>query len=92
MKRSPTRSVSVLLTSYTIAADRLATLACRGCRSDLDLHQPDPTRPHDFLGTCPTCGRWCRVELEDEAGRITVVELPAVADTPPSAPSDQAPD
>ena len=85
VKRIPIRSFVAALSYYTTASVNFSALACRRCRSSLDIHQPDPNQPDQFLGTCPSCGGWYRVASSSESG-LTVLELPEpgqVDSTPP---------
>jgi hypothetical protein len=91
VSRSPVRSVSVELKSYFIAADRLATMTCRACRADLDIHQPNPSQPDQFLGTCPECGAWYRVESRPGVKRATVVRIPEVSEVNPPENPEKTP-
>jgi hypothetical protein len=36
-------------------------LPCPQCNTDMVVSQPDPTRPVQLLGTCPSCGHWCAI-------------------------------
>jgi len=78
MGRMVTRSALISICSYAMDARQLGTLSCQCCRSPLDLHQPNPDRPDQFLGTCSACGRWFRVEAKADEGRICVVLIPEV--------------
>ncbi len=53
----------------------------------MDIHQPDPAQPDRFLGTCPGCGRWYRIEDRPIAGQVVVVRLPEVGEVLPSGMS-----
>ena len=79
MSRIQVRSASVDLKFYSIAAERLATMSCRTCRAELDIHQPNPSQPDQFLGTCPECQTWYRIEARPGEKRATVMQLPEVS-------------
>jgi hypothetical protein len=91
LSRISVRSVSVDLKFYSIAAERLATMNCRNCRAELDIHQPNPSQPDQFLGTCPGCRAWYRVESRPGERRATVVQLPEVSEVNPPETPDNAP-
>ena len=57
---------------------QLALLDCRECRTSLDIHQPNPAQPDQFLGTCQDCGaRGIRIDGSSEAtGRGLVDPAP----------------
>lgn len=90
LSRTPDRSLPLSLLFFTIAAGRLALMNCRTCREPMDLHQPNPSQPDQFLATCAVCGSWYRVELRSGENRAKVVLLPEVSEirptTPPSPP------
>ena len=90
MSRIPVRSISVNLKFHFIPAERLATMICRNCRAELDIHQPNPSQPDQFLGTCPECQVWYRVESRAGEKRATVVQLPEVSEVSPPESSSQA--
>jgi hypothetical protein len=48
--------------------------SCPGCGRELELMQPDPGRPDDFLGVCGhhPCGEW--IVLRRREGRWIVAE------------------
>ena len=69
------------LNYYCIVSAALSTLNCRSCRGPLDIHQPNPNQPDQFLGTCSDCNLWYRVESKPGEGRLTVMQLPEVAET-----------
>ena len=81
------RSVSATLSYYHVAPDSFKTLACRRCRSPLDVHQPNPQQSDQFLGTCPTCNRWYLVAPSSGDPGLIVMELPDIAEScrPPLA-------
>ena len=92
MNRTQARTFLTHLTYYSVDLQDFAGLSCRGCRSLLDLHQPDSNQSEQFLGTCTSCGCWYRIETSGEDGRITVLQLPTVAEIhqPPLPPRPQS--
>ncbi len=78
MSRTVLRSALVSVFSYRVEARRLSRLLCRRCRSPLDLHQPNPNQPEQFLGTCMDCGQWFRVEAKAGERRALVIQLPEI--------------
>jgi hypothetical protein len=76
------------LSYYVATSESFPSLYCGGCRSSLDLHQPDPNRSEHFLGACSNCGRWYRVMFGSKDTELIVLELPEVdqieANVPPS--------
>lgn len=92
MGRMVIRSALVNVRSYEIEAGQLSRLACHRCRSSLDLHQPDPNQPGQFLGICPDCGRWYRVESRTEDSKALVVVLPEIEEIQAgrSGPADRS--
>ncbi len=50
--------------------------ACQGCGSPLDLHQPSSSRPGEILGTCPDCGGWHFLGLDDNGHTRLLAHLP----------------
>ena len=78
MGRVVIRSALVNVPCFGIEASKLGALACRRCRAPLDLHQPNPNQPDQFLGTCTECGQWYRVEAKADEPKALVVQLPEV--------------
>jgi hypothetical protein len=69
---------------------RLADLAaapCPDCRSDLNIHQPEPDQPDRLLGTCPACGLWSLIVVDEAHDQAT---LHALADPAPPLASESA--
>jgi uncharacterized protein YbaR (Trm112 family) len=87
VKRIAIRTFVANLIYYCTVPDSISALNCRGCRSPLDLHQPNPSQPEQFLATCPDCGRWSRVESTSGGGPVTIVELPEVGEINGPAPA-----
>jgi len=89
VSRNAIRTFVANLSYYSIASDSLSALSCRACRSPLDIHQPNPNQPEQFLGTCSDCGRWYRLESAVQGGEVTVLQLPDVSEAkPPVATTD----
>jgi hypothetical protein len=76
VNRTTIRTRVATLSYYSLVAESLWALNCRGCRSPLDIHQPNPNQPDHFLATCADCGCWYRVGSMSEDGRITLLQLP----------------
>src|SRR3954453_15259112 len=76
VKRIAIRTFVANLTYYRTVPDSISALNCRVCRSPLDIHQPNPSQPEQFLATCPDCGRWSRVESTSGGGEVMILELP----------------
>jgi hypothetical protein len=76
VNRFSPRSFTASLSYYVTDSETFPTFACIGCRSFLDIHQPDPNHPVQFLGTCPRCGRWCRLVFSKDEAELVVIELP----------------
>jgi hypothetical protein len=86
VKRTTIRTRVATLSYYSLVAESLWALNCRGCRSPLDIHQPNPNQPDHFLATCANCGRWYRVESRGKGGRITLLQLPDLSELEGPAP------
>jgi len=86
VSRRPGRSVSVRLAYFSIASSRISRLDCRNCQSPLEIHQPNPNQPGKFLGTCPECGSWFRMEVIEGDGRALVIRLPESREVCPIVP------
>ena len=84
VKRLSVRKFVANLSYYSIAPESLATLHCRECRSPLDIHQPNPNQPDQFLGTCAGCGAWYRIGSCAAEDLLTVVQLPEVGEVDPT--------
>ena len=77
------------LSYYLTAPANFARLRCRGCRNAMDIHQPDPNRADQFLGTCSGCGRWYRVGLSTDGAGLVVLDLPEVDQVEASPPASK---
>lgn len=67
-----TRTSAVLLPFDEAYADNLSEIPCPECLGDLDMHMPDPERPHLLLGTCHGCSTWVVANLN----KSTMIKLP----------------
>ena len=86
VNRIPMQTYSAKLSYYSVVLDSVSALNCRSCRSPLDIHQPSPIHPNQFLGTCTECGCWYRVAALTENGQILVLKLPELEEiNPPSS-------
>jgi hypothetical protein len=61
---------------FVLVTTRVDLARCPGCRSDLNLHQPDVELPDRLLATCRACRAWFLVRLDAE----TMIRLPHEAD------------
>jgi hypothetical protein len=86
VNRFANRPFAASLFYHIVASDRFPTLTCRGCRGSLDIHQPDPNQPEQFLATCSKCGRWYRVAGSTVANELIVLDLPDVGQIPVTPP------
>jgi hypothetical protein len=82
MSRVSLQSLIIRLTRYEVAASKLTTMRCRKCRASVDLHQPNPLQPDQFLGTCSSCGSWYRILSQADGGPASVVQLPELSEFP----------
>ena len=87
--REPKSESSLRRQSYLLLDRRRspATLTVGIVGTRLDLHQPNPNQPDQFLGTCPGCGRWYSGRGEARGRSRQVIQLPEVREiTPAPAP------
>ena len=76
MRRIHPEAVPVPLEVTTLPGDNdLDGLECTACREVLVLHQPDPKRPLDLLGTCGRCGGWYYIAMEPEEDEVVLARL-----------------
>lgn len=80
------------LSSYRVEPGTFESLECRGCRSALDIHQPNLQQPDQFLGTCSGCHRWYRLAASPNEAGLTILELPEVEPMHPSPAAARSPD
>ncbi|GIW89422.1 MAG: hypothetical protein KatS3mg108_3746 [Isosphaeraceae bacterium] len=66
----------VLRVRVSTPARRTESPVCHQCQIPLDLHQPVPDRPGEILGTCPVCGGWHFLRLDDNGHARLVAHLP----------------
>ncbi len=85
------RTIPANLAYFCVAAKQIGRLLCRGCRSPLDIHQPNPNQPDQFLGTCPHCGSWFRIEARAGEARAMVIRLPEFREIRPDRPAADDP-
>jgi hypothetical protein len=86
VNRFSNRPFTASLFYHIVASDSFPTLTCRGCRGFLDIHQPDPTQPGQFLATCSNCGRWYRAAYSTMESELIVLDLPEVGQIPATPP------
>ena len=79
MPRKTGGSSAVTLSYVTIRTNQLNKLTCSKCKTLLDLLQPSIDHPYQFLGICPTCGTWFRVETRAGEPRGVIATLPEIA-------------
>lgn len=71
-------AVGTTLSCSPVRSNQLLRLACRHCRTPLDLLQPQGDRPDQLLATCAGCGGWFRVEFRANDPRGVMMDLPEV--------------
>ena len=76
MSRKTVQFINIALSYFSIAQARVHQLDCRDCGAGLDIHQPNPNQPDQFLGTCNDCGAWFRIDGQAEGGKALVIRLP----------------
>jgi hypothetical protein len=65
-------------TSLTVSDEGLESPRCRGCRIDLNVHQPDEEHPEHLLGTCALCGTWYLIEVGRKGTEAFLFDLPNI--------------
>ncbi len=77
---SPTQRRTVRLTLeikiISFSADEPIPIHCPGCRSALNVHQPDADWPDQLLGTCEGCQSWYLIATSAEESKATLIRLP----------------
>jgi hypothetical protein len=82
-----TQDVVVLRVRVSTPAPHASPPVCQGCDAPLELHQPLPDRPGQILGTCPACGDWHFLHLDDDGHPRRVAHLPLAELAAPARPA-----
>ena len=48
-------------------------LTCTRCGHDLEVHQPEAEVPDLLLGTCPDCGAWFAIGIDEDEASVCLL-------------------
>jgi hypothetical protein len=80
-------AVSLQYEIVSTSPDSLTSLFCLGCRSVLDVHQPDADLPDRMLATCAHCKGWHVVQWATDGKTVLMALLPDLASLRPARPA-----